>query len=323
MLSLRRERNRNRVSPLDGEQHNERAEPVSRRKPEATLPITTSSSQSARPRRKRDSKMLRDEPSSDSDEEQLFVKQRTNSSQPASQKRQRTSKMLRELEAHNRSPGTSSDSEQEEHFVRTKRSSQSVFQEPKRKSKLLRELEAHNESPEPEPGRHDLKNDWSDLSLTRGARKELEEILNGTPPTPRKNLNVKTLMLEQFSGMEKDTKTFYAEDDSNLALLSYRRQQRCMNAMVEEEGEEEGEEDFLQIIRTNGRSNPQPIPARRSRPPQVRMPIRNRQRVEDVVTEMVWPTLDKQKGQSPLALFCCFPFPALRLTDLIMIYHRT
>ena len=247
------------------------------------------------------------ESSSDSDEERLFVKP-AKSSQPASVKPRRTSKMLRELEAHNRSPEASSDSEQEELFVRTERSSQSVS-EPKRKSKLLRELEAHNQSPEPESGRQDLKNDWGDLGLTRGARKELEEILNGTPPTPRKNLNVKTLMLEQFSGKEKGTKRFYAEDDSNLALLSYRRQQRCMNAMVREEGEEEGEEeDFLQNIRTNSRSHPQPIPARRTRNPQAKMPIWSRQRVEDVATEMVWPTLNKQKGQSPLAMFCIFPF---------------
>lgn len=325
MPSLRRDRDR--LPPVDGEQHNERAEHMSRRKPETTLPITTGSSQTARPRRKRDSNMLREleardrspESSSDSDEEKLFVKP-AKSSQPASLKPRRTSKMLRELEAHNRSPGASSDSEQDELFVRTERSSQSVSLESKRKSKLLRELEAHNQSPEPEPRRHDLKNDWSDLGLTRGARKELEEILNGTPPTPRKNLNVKTLMLEQFSGKEKGTKRFYAEDDNNLALLSYWRQQRCMNAMVEEEGEEE---DFLQNIRTNGRSHTQPIPSRRTRPQQVKMPVRNRQRVEDVATTMVWPTLDKQKGQSPLALFCYFSFPALRLSDLVIIYHRT
>lgn len=320
MSSLRRDRGH--LPRLDSEQHIEVPEPVLKREPETTPPFTTGSSQSARPRRKRDSRMLREiearnripESSSGSDEERLFVKQATNSSQPASQKRRRTSKMLRELEAHNRSPKGSPDSEQDEIFVRNRRSSQSVSLEPKRKSKLLRELEAHNQSPEPEPGRHDLKDDWGDFGRTRGARKELEDIFNGTPSTPRKSMSVKTLMLEQFSGKEKDTKTFYAEDDSDLALRSCRRQQNCMNAMFEEEGDEEGEEeDFLQNLRTNGRSHPQLIPARRTRPSQANMPIRNRQRVEDVATEMVWPTLDKQKGQSPLALFCIFSFPALRV----------
>lgn len=223
--------------------------------------------------------------------------------------------MLRELEAHNKSPEPSSDSDQEELFVRTERSSQSAPLDPKRKSKMLREIEAHNQSPEPEsqPGvatLHDLGNDWGDLSLTRGARKDLESFLNDKPPTARKNLNLKKLMLEEFSGVEKGTKRFYAEDLSDLGLLSYRRQQKCMNAMGEEEGEEE---DLIQNVRTDGRSHPQPMPARREMPRKVRKSVRKSQKVQDSAAELVWPTRDEQKGQSPLALFCIFPFPGAKV----------
>ena len=171
--------------------------------------------------------------------------------------------------------------------------------------------EAHNYSPEPESelpvkALHDLKNEWGDLGLTRGARKDLENILNGEPPTPRKNLNLKTLMLEEFSGKEKGTKKFYAEDISDLALLSYRRQQKCMNQMDENEVEEE---DLLQNFSTIGRSYPKPTPlAHGTILQQVRKSRGKSQRDEDMA-ELVWPKLDKQKGQDPVSsctvlLFC-------------------
>ena len=282
---------RDRLPRLDGKQHNELPESVSSREPETTRLVTTVISQSARSKRKH------------------------------------KSKLVRELEAYNRSPGPSPDSEEDELFVRQseipkpkRRKSriqlfvrQSETPEARRKSKMLRDLEAHNQSPEPESEHaakilHDLKNDWSDLGLTRGARKDLEDILSGRTPTPKKSLNVKKLMLEEFSGKAKGTKTFYAEDAGNLALLSYRRQQKCMNLMGESDGEEE-DLDLLQNVSTNGRSYPQPItPARRTMPQQVRMSMGESQRDEDMV-ELVWPVLDKQRGQSALGsctvlLFC-------------------
>lgn len=94
-----------RLPRLDSEQHNELPESVSSYEPESTQPITTGSSQSAR------------------------------------SKRSRKSKLVRELEAHNRSPGPSSDYEEDELFVRqseTPRQSESPA--PRRKSKMLREL---------------------------------------------------------------------------------------------------------------------------------------------------------------------------------------
>lgn len=273
---------------LDGEQHNELPESVSSREPETSQPVTTGSSQSAR------------------------------------SKRNRESKLVRELEAHNKSPVPISDSEEDELFVRQsdkpepKRKSkvqllvrQPETPEQKRQSKMLRELEAHNHSPEPKSelaikNLLDLESNWGDLGLTRGARKDLEDILNGKTPTPKTNLNVKKLMLDQFSGKKKDTKTFEAEGVSEFGIHSYQRQQKCMDPMDENESEEE---DLFQNFSTIGRDYPEPIPAaRRRNPRQVKVSMGNSQRDEDVLG-LVWPILDKQKGQSghgscTVLLFC-------------------
>lgn len=291
------------------------------------------SAQSTARKPKRKSKILRElEPHDETPEPELeplsetFQPTHTDSAHPVLPKPKYDSKMLRELEDHNKSPEPASESEQAKLQHETTRSkSQPTSPKSCRKSLMLREIEAHNRSPEPGSGLEiaticALKNDWRDVTLTRSARKDLLNFIKDKPPTPRKNLNLDTLMLAELNGMDRGRETFHTESSDNHGPSSYRKQQNVRKEVSFGDEEEDEEEDLPKDIKTNGRSNPQPMPTRRTMPWQVERSIRNSQQNQKLAAEFAWWTWDNRKGQSALALYCIPPFRALRLSDPA-IYH--
>ena len=146
-------------------------------------------------------------------------------------KRKRVSKMVRELQGFNKSPEPDA------------RSSRSVSAKPQHKSKMLREIEAHNHSPEPDSEMDvEILGDWEDMSLSRGQRRNLAEILKGKNPTPRKNLNLKGLMRTELSGVNRGSKTFSGKDSDIPGRSSYQRQTEVRKEIEDADEEEEEEE---------------------------------------------------------------------------------
>lgn len=234
----------------------------------------------------------------------LIHMQSTNrrSAEPAARKSARKPRMLSELEPHNESPEPDSETGVAVYRkTRTSASSHLASSKPVRKSLMLREIEAHNQSPEPESDRqiealYGLTDDWSDVHLTRKTRKDLVNLIKGKPPESRDSLNIRRLMLAEFSGIGKGTKTFYAE--GKVGLSSDRHQ------ILSEE--EDGEEDFVDPINTNSQILPQPTSSRRKMLQQAGNFLENIQRNQTLATELAstaWATWDNQKGQSPLALY--------------------
>ena len=241
------------------------------------------------------------------------------SSQQALRKSKHKLRMLRELEGFNKSPEPSSDCEQDNLRINNRRSSKSVPPKIRRRSVMLRELEAHNQSPEldSEPEMEtlrDLKDDWSDAPWTRSVRKELVNLVKGRPVTPRKDLNVGRLMLTEFSGMKKGTKTFYAEDSNLEASYRVQRKSRKERDFWGEEDDEEedwkDEEEDLQdeeenspkTLEINARNHRQPMATRQKALRQVETSLEKSQRNKEFAVDLAWRTWDNQKGQSPLAL---------------------
>lgn len=259
------------------------------------------------------------EPESDSGPETLKPTTKP-SSQPAPPK---PKKMLRELEGYNESPEPDSDCEREELRLQTARSSRRAPPESRRKSSMLREIEAHNLSPEPEVETLcDLKDDWRDAPVTRGARKDLENFVKGKPPTPRKNLNFKALMLAEFSGMENGTKTFDSAESSNLGRSSCQKRQELRKEMDCLDREED---EFLGVaknIKMDSRSHPQRISTRGITPRQILSSTKDSEQNEKRAAKSTWSTWDNQKGQSTFAVYNIFPFRrALGLSEPA-IYQR-
>ena len=209
------------------------------------------------------------------------------SSPTALSKPERTSKHLGKLKRYNKSPEPDSDSEQEESSLKAPHSSQQTRQKPQRRSLLLREIEAHNQSPEPESNLevevlYHLEDHWGNVPLTRSVRQKLVDVVKGEPSTPRKNLNFNKLMLAEFSGVKKGTKTFYAEGSSNFEPSSHQRQQgvrRDLSSGNEEDDEEEA------------------IPG------QVRNTVGNSQRDHKSAAELAWMRRGYQQGQSAYFFF--------------------
>lgn len=264
------------------------------------------STQSAERKPKRKSKMLRElEPHNESPEPESEPEPKVHqpttagSSQPAQPRQKGKSRTLRELEDCNKSPEPDSDSEQEIVRPKTRRSSQPAVSTPGRKSNLLREIEPYNLSPEPES---ELDIETREF-LTRSARKDFIAFVKGKPPTPRKNLNLRALMLAQFSGLEEGTKTFYTEDNGNLTPSSYQKQQELRKGVDFRDDEEDEEEDWSKIIQTVGRYHPQRISTRRTIARQVGNSAEDSQLNQKLAAELVWSTWDKQKGQSTLLFF--------------------
>lgn len=236
----------------------------------------------------------------------------TGFSQSAMPKPKRTLKMLRELEDYNEAPGSDSESEQKHLQPRTARSSKPASSKLRREPLMLREIEAHNQSPQPESEAEietlsGLKDDRPKVRLTRSARKSLLDFVKNKPPTPRKNLNLGSLMLAELRGAEKGTKAFYAEDSSNLGPSSYQRQQEYRKEVNFQDEEADEEEDPSSYIKTNRRSHPQLMS---TSPTMLRQgmksrdgSLRDQNLAGELAGELAWLTWDNQKGQSTLVLF--------------------
>ncbi len=233
--------------------------------------------------------------------------------------------MIRELEPHNQSPEPDLGPEQEQPPLKTAHSSRPKQQKSQRKSVMLREIEAHNQSPEPESDVEvellcHLKDDWGDVPLTRSVSNNLVNFVKGEPPKPRKNLNLRTLMLAEFSGIEKGTKTFYREDNTNFGSSSHQTQQglgMSMNFRDDEEDEEDLPESGVQRV-PNGRSHPQWTPSRGTIPRQVEQSVGDSRRDQKLAAESATMRWANRKGQSA---YFTFSFRALRLSDPA-IYHQ-
>lgn len=266
--------------------------------PECPEPQSEDTSQSPQPmdkRRKRKSKMLRDiQPQNKSPE------RRAEAASASTQRRTRTTrkqknnlKMLREIQPHNKSPEPRSEISSGTPQPIARDSSQPELPKRKRTSNMLRELEAYNESPEgdSEPDSEIL--DDLKAHLTRSARHNLINISKNRPLSPRKNLNLRTLMLAEFSGMPKGTKTFYPEDSSNVGLHSDRRQPESgkrVEIKIEEEEEDEDSLFLPQDVNTIASKHPQ-------QPNSTRETGEGR-RIQEVTPGSSWSVWDSESGQS-------------------------
>ena len=233
--------------------------------------------------------------------------------------------MIRELEPHNQTPEPDLGPEQEQPLRKTARSSRSKQRQSQRKSVMLREIEAHNQSPEPESDAEvemicHLKDDWGDVPLTRSVSNNLVNFVKGEPTTPRKNLNLRALMLAEFSGIEKGTKTFYREDNSNFGSSLHQRQQGLGKNMNFRDGEEDEEGDLPESGVhgvPNGQSHSQWTPSRGIIPRQVEQSVGDCGRDQKLATESATMRWANRKGQSA---YFIFSFRALRLSDPAIFY---
>ena len=222
------------------------------------------------------------------------------SSQPVLSRPKRNSRMIRELEGYNKPPEPDSDPEKEQVRPKTRRSS-AALSKTRRKSVLLREIEPHNPSPESDS---ELEIETNG-PLTRSTKKEFLNFVNGKPSSPKKNLNLRALMIAEFSGVKKGTKTFYAEDSSNLRPSSFQGQQKFRKEVDFGDDEEDEEDGLWNAVRTFGRSRPQPSPTHRTAAWQAEKSMRDDLLQQKLAAESLWLKWNKQKGQSKL---CYFPF---------------
>ena len=229
-----------------------------------------------------------------------------------SPKLRRESRRLREIEieAHNQSPVSESDREQSRIRSESPRAAIPVTPRSKQKSQLLRELKAHNVSPpEPKPNPKkkklaDFGDDWHDTFRTRNSRKNILNFVNGEPPEPRKNLNVGRLMLDQFSGIKKGTKTFFSDDNRNTRSPSRQRQQ-MIDRGADFGSEDEGEEgDLPNFITTNSPRPTHRVPKPRTMPTldenpaeMEEMPIDKGLLNQKSAAGLTWERWDSQRGQ--------------------------
>ena len=246
-------------------------------------------------KRKRNSQMLREiQPHNKSPERRAeAASESTQRTTRKSRKLKRNLKMLREIQPHNESPEPRSEIAPESPQPSVRGSSQPALPKGKRKSNMLRELEAFNDSPEgdSEPDVEMLE----DLKghLTRSVRHDLMNLSKNRPLSPRKNLNLRTLMLAEFSGMPKGTKTFYPQDNSNVGLRSNRWQPesgRRVEIKIEEEEEDEDELFLAQDVNTVGwKHSQQPTSTRETE-------MGNR--TQEVTPGSSWSVWDSENGQS-------------------------
>ena len=237
-----------------------------------------------------------------SDDEQERPKRKTTRwSQGMLVKPRRKSHMLRDLEPHNISP----ERESEQPKRRTTRSSQRVSAKPRRKSQMLREIEPHNLTPERESKPNRKTSIGSlDVPRTRGSRQVFQNIMEGKPEGDKINYNLRDMMITQFCGGPKRTKTFYPEDSVNLEPPSHQRQLKPRNKrnswtnedndnVDDDEGEDEDEEKYMTGNgKINAQSHAQPKSVRQA------MPRKGKDSNDKVATESVWSRGDRVSGQS-------------------------
>ncbi len=219
-------------------------------------------------------------------------------------KRKRNAKKPQKAGHVNKSPDPSSDSEPIAVRRRTTRSSQPASAKKERKSQLVRELEPHNQSPEPESKPEldiDVLNKAKDAPMTRRARREVENFIHDKTPSPKKNLNVKQLMLAQFSGRPKGTKAFYPEKDSNVGRSSHKSKQGSGKEVnIGDEEDDDEEEYWAKDDKSTGQSHPQQMSSRPTMPGPVGSSGEKSQRKgkgKVAAVESPLSVWDSQKGQ--------------------------
>ena len=221
---------------------------------ESPEPQSESASESPQPmdkKRKRKSNMLREiQPHNKSPERRSEAA--VESTQRMTRKQKRNLKMLREIQPHNKSPEPRSETASETPQPIARYSSEPALPKRKHQSNMLRELEAYNESPESESEPDIEMLDDLKGHLTRSVRHDLMNLSRNRPLSPRKNLNLTKLMLAEFSGMPKGTKTFYAEDYSHVGVPSNRRQPESGERVVIKVEEDDKEEHLVGDIDTSG-----------------------------------------------------------------------
>ena len=152
---------------------------------------------------------------------------------------------------------------------------------------MLREIEAYNQSPEAEDRldsglTREQEGEFCDTPLTRGARKSLVRVAKNGSLTPRKSMNVKTLMRAELSGAGKGTKRANVEDTIDLSPSKKQRKEMMDLGFGSEE--DDGEEV---------------VPNASSRQPTLRQVGKvagNGQGNDESSAESAWLTWDSRKG---------------------------
>ena len=299
--------------------------------PETHQP-TRNASIPAVPKTKRSSSMLKelkaqDKPpghnggsDSDSDSDPIVIRYRTpgSKSQRCSQGAQRTPRMLRELEGHNESPERDIDSKHKERrhkrpLSKPKGSSKHKERRHKRplskpkgssqrsapRPQLLREIEDYNKSPEAED-RHglamarELEDGLRHKPLTRGVRKDLLHVAKNETPKPRKSLNVKKLMRDEFKGAGRGTKRFQTEGNSDLSR--YKKQRKDTMSLFLGDEEDDGKEALGDFSKTHDGGHSQSTPTRQLSPRQIGKVAGSSERNDESSAELAWSTWDSRKG---------------------------
>lgn len=266
------------------------------------------SSQPPSPKRRRRPTMLREldahnespEPEPEADPETLQPVNR-GSSRPALSKRRPRSRPRPQLKDLETSSDLSTDSEQENTRLKTPRSSRQASGNPPPASAMLREIAAHNESPEhSEPDMNLLRKSMEVPFLTRSARKDLDKILKNEALTPRKSLNVKSLMKAELLGIPKRTKTSYFEEQTNPRTSSHQTQPESLENLDFDSGEDfDDDEPLPKNTKSDGRSRSQPRSKRRTEPEQSKVSAESNERRQEVEAASSWLMWDSKKGQSP------------------------
>lgn len=260
--------------------------------PRSTISSLSRPAPKPKPKRKTTNLLREIAPHNISPEPELKAASETptrDSTQPPSRKRRPKSMPRPQLNDLQTSPDPGTDSEQENIRLKKPRSSQQASGNPPPTSAMLREIAAHNESPEDsEPDINLLRTSTEVPFLTRSARKDLEKILKNEALTPRKSLNVRSLMKAELLGTPKGTKTFYFEGHKKPRSSSHQTQLESPEGLDFNIGKDvDDDERFSKNTKPSSRSRSQPFSARRT---------------DAVEAESPWSKWDSKKGQSPLVL---------------------
>ena len=194
--------------------------------------------------------------------------------------------------------------------------SQAPSQKRKRKSNMLRQLDSHNKAPEPdsEPDIGILHESIEKKKrFTRSASRKVASFLKGKTPTPRKILNVDTLMDAELGGTPIGTETRYFPDDSKPGSSSHQKQpesRRSMEVKIKEEDEEEILSENL-MTSDRGRAQSKLTHPTMFEPLELENFSRNGEEDQTVVpeSESAWSMWDHEKSQS--SFYTALPAPLI------------
>lgn len=92
---------------------------------------------------------------------------------------------------------------------------------PRKRSRMIQELESHNDDPEkrgPATPMFGLDSPNGGLHLTRGAKKDLAKLAANLTPSPKKNQNLRKLILDQFN--PRRSRKVFVNDGSSLGTTA-------------------------------------------------------------------------------------------------------